>query len=225
MPLNLHAGLDKHFLVRTEAGAQEMRERNLGLTQKVRILLVLADGKRTVGEVRKLMAASGVDAEKLQHLLDIGLLNIVRSTALDGAGFVHSAPISQAPGATLRQAAAPPASAPVTAPATAPASAVARPAQASMPAPPAARAPAAYAVMPEPDIEPAVLAVRSHLAQALPALLPQQTAALMFRLGGCTTRQAMQALLQEVESKPQPTARAREFAEMLRHARALLEAG
>lgn len=230
MPLNLHAGLDNRFLVRTEAGAQELRERALGLTQKIRTLLVLADGKRTVGEVRRLMGTSGVETEKLQQLLDMGLLEISRTPALSGPGFLHStAPISISLASkplidpSPAAAATPTFSAPQQQ--NPPAVLPSPPAVQAMPLPAPARTPTAPTyVKAEPAIEPAVLAVRSHLAQALPALMPAQSATLMFRLGSCTTRQHIETLLQEMEGKFAQSTRTHEVADALRHARALLAA-
>jgi hypothetical protein len=229
MPLNLHAGLDNRFLVRTEAGAKELRERTLGLPQKVRTLLLLADGKRTVGEVRKLTAAAGAGPESLQQLLDMGLLHLAQAPVLGSPDFTHSVPITLSPAVSQNSADA------EATPAVSTAATEHAPAAVPAPAPALTQAPAPFSwpsaapksvsahALAAPEIEPAVLAVRSHLSQALPALMPGQSAALIFRLGRCTTREDIQTLLQEVEDKlAQPAARASEVSAMVRHARALL---
>jgi hypothetical protein len=106
MPVRLTPDLDPLAPVRTEAGAQELRARALGLPQKVRTVLLLVDGKRSVADVRKLMQGAGVAPESLQQLIDLNLIDL---PGAPGAG----APASAAAAAVSAPVAAAPASLPV----------------------------------------------------------------------------------------------------------------
>jgi hypothetical protein len=248
MPLNLRPEMDGLAPTRTEAGVQELRARALGLPQKVRTVLLLVDGKRTVAEVRKLMVGAGVAPEALQQLLDMGLIGLPASPALTlpAAAASNAAPASKP--------------APVPAPAPAP------PTPASIlhdvpPDPPSTMTAINLAYEPYlsgqrdvnslaantmsnvfgqiagpnaaplgvpsesvKDADPALAAARSHLTQALNAMAPADSAALMFRIGRCNTREEMSGLLREVEVKLARRGRVNDAAEVVRHARALLMA-
>jgi hypothetical protein len=243
MPLNLRPEMDGVAPIRTDAGVQELRARALGLPQKVRTVLLLVDGKRTVAEVRKLMVGAGVAPESLQQLIDLGLIAL------------------PAQNQTMQS---PPPSAPTSHRTDPPSRGRATPASILHdvpPDPPSTMTAINLAYEPylnnardvsslasntmsdvfgqlskpsaEPlgvpsesvkDADPALSAARSHLTQALNAMAPADSAALMFRVSRCNTREEMSGLLREVEVKLARRGRVNEAAEVVRHARALLMA-
>jgi hypothetical protein len=57
--------------VKTPAGQQVLKDRSVPLTLRQRAALIVIDGKRTLTELLK---GSGVTAEDLQHLFQLGLV-------------------------------------------------------------------------------------------------------------------------------------------------------
>jgi hypothetical protein len=223
--------MDNLAPVRTEAGAQELRARALGLAQKVRTVLLLVDGKRTVAEVRKLMLGAGVAPENLQQLLDMGLIELPQSQAKPPA----PAPVSRPSVAQILGDVPPDPQSTMTAINLAyepyqdgkrqvdnlSANTMANLfGQIAAPSPPPLDVP----VESIRDADPALAAARSHLTQALNSMAPTDSAALMFRIGRCMTREEMTLLLRDVEVKIARRGRVNEAAEVVRHARALLMA-
>ncbi|MFM2398194.1 MAG: hypothetical protein RL341_351 [Pseudomonadota bacterium] len=239
MSIKLTPAMDSTAPIRTEAGAQELRVRALGLQQKVRTVLLLVDGKRTVAEVRKLMQGAGVAPEHLQQLLDLGLIAMPTSASSPTPA---PPPAAEAPKPGRPTLADILGGAPIDPPSTM--TAINRAYEPYLD--PAGRdvnnlgANTMSAVFgqiglpnAEPlgvpsdsvkDADPALSAARSHLTQALNAMAPTDSAALMFRIGRCNSRTEMTDLLREVEVKLARRGRVNEAAEVVRHARALLMA-
>jgi hypothetical protein len=244
MPLNLRPEMDGLAPTRTEAGVQELRARALGLPQKVRTVLLLVDGKRTVAEVRKLMVGAGVAPEALQQLLDMGLIGL---PALPALTLPAASPSNTAPASKPAPVPAPPTAAsilhdvPPDPPSTMTAinlayepyisgqrdvNSLAANTMSNVFGQIAGPNAAPLGVPSESvkDADPALAAARSHLTQALNAMAPADSAALMFRIGRCNTREEMTGLLREVEVKLARRGRVNDAAEVVRHARALLMA-
>ena len=59
---------------KTEVGQQEIRSRSLGLTPLVRRILVLADGKKSGGELAAFLPSADEIQQVLQQLLNLGCL-------------------------------------------------------------------------------------------------------------------------------------------------------
>lgn len=57
--------------VKTPAGQQVLKDRSVPLTLRQRAALIVIDGRRTLTE---LLQGSGVTAEDLQHLFQLGLV-------------------------------------------------------------------------------------------------------------------------------------------------------
>jgi hypothetical protein len=97
---------------KTEAGQAEVRTRAAGLAQRLRTLLIMVDGARTVAQLQAAAAQVGAPADALDQLLQAGLV-AVRSAA--------PARSSSAASRAAASAAPPPAPAPAAAAAPAPA--------------------------------------------------------------------------------------------------------
>ncbi len=93
---------------KTEAGQAEVRTRAAGLAQRLRTLLIMVDGARTVAQLQAAAAQVGAPADALDQLLQAGLV-AVRSAA--------PARSSSAASRAAASAAPPPAPAPAAAPA------------------------------------------------------------------------------------------------------------
>ena len=65
---------------KTEAGQAEVRTRAAGLAQRLRTLLIMVDGARTVAQLQAAAAQVGAPADALDQLLQAGLV-AVRSAA------------------------------------------------------------------------------------------------------------------------------------------------
>lgn len=65
---------------KTEAGQAELRTRAAGLAQRLRTLLIMVDGARTVAQLQSAAAQVGAPADALDQLLQAGLV-AVRSAA------------------------------------------------------------------------------------------------------------------------------------------------
>lgn len=61
---------------KTEAGAREIRERTLRLAPRLRSMLIVVDGQRTVSELTAAAAQAGAPADFLDTLLAQGLVQI-----------------------------------------------------------------------------------------------------------------------------------------------------
>jgi hypothetical protein len=232
MPIKLTSEMDSVAPIRTEAGAQELRARALGLAQKVRTVLLLVDGKRTFAEVRKLMGGAGVAPESLQQLLDLKLIDVPpksipaaappvarpKPTLADILGEVPPDPPSTMTAINLAYEPYLDQNRDVNNLASNTMSAVFG--QIGVPSSEPLGVPSDSVK----DADAALSAARSHLTQALNAMAPADSAALMFRVSRCNTRSEMTELLREVEVKLARRGRVNEAAEVVRHARALLMA-
>lgn len=81
--------------LKTPQGRAEVTARALGLTMLQRRLLILSDGKSTVGQLQTMLGAPFDDL--LQHLLDLGLLQLQGSAAVPIAPAVTPAAFVSAP--------------------------------------------------------------------------------------------------------------------------------
>jgi len=61
-------------LMKTEAGSEEMRNRTYGLSQKVRSLLIMIDGKKPVGAYIEIAGGLGDVPAMLYELETLGLI-------------------------------------------------------------------------------------------------------------------------------------------------------
>jgi hypothetical protein len=64
------------ILVKTDAGQQTLRDRSVRLTPRQRSAFILCDGKRSVDDV--LSAGMGILQGDLDHIIDLGLLSVLR---------------------------------------------------------------------------------------------------------------------------------------------------
>jgi hypothetical protein len=62
------------ILKKTEKGLNALKVRDPTLTQKARVLLILIDGKKTIGELAPLLTAGSDTHEKFSELLQAGLV-------------------------------------------------------------------------------------------------------------------------------------------------------
>jgi hypothetical protein len=76
--------------LKTPQGRAEVAARALGLTILQRRLLILSDGKATVGQLQTILGAQTDDL--LQHLLNLGLLQLLQGAAAPIAPAVAPAP-------------------------------------------------------------------------------------------------------------------------------------
>lgn len=60
--------------VKTPQGQAELTQRTLRLSQRHRTLLLLVDGKRSVGQVLEMAAGAGVPPEVFEELISLGLV-------------------------------------------------------------------------------------------------------------------------------------------------------
>ncbi|WP_019142517.1 hypothetical protein [Noviherbaspirillum massiliense] len=67
---------DDDIPVKTSEGLAEMKTRTLGLSPRMRTALLLVDGLKTVGELRRVMDAAGAHAGALETLFEKGLIAI-----------------------------------------------------------------------------------------------------------------------------------------------------
>jgi hypothetical protein len=65
---------DEDVLDKTGIGRDELRTRAAGLTQRVRSILIMIDGVRTVGDLRVAIARLAAPADTLESLLALGLV-------------------------------------------------------------------------------------------------------------------------------------------------------
>src|SRR4051812_43830399 len=63
------------LIVKTETGHRVMKDRSVPLTPRQRSAFILFDGKRTVEEVLKATAMTGVTREEIDKLIELGLLS------------------------------------------------------------------------------------------------------------------------------------------------------
>jgi len=123
--------------VKTPEGQAEIRQRQRGLSQRQRTMLLLVDGRRSVAQVKQVAVQAGATDTAFDELLDLGLI-AVREPA------VPARPVPAAP-----------VSAPVAPDSEIPAPAIAAPVLAA-PAPPAPTSPV-YAADEAPTSEPAAV--------------------------------------------------------------------
>ena len=75
------------LMVKTEEGHRVMKDRSVPLTPRQRSAFILFDGKRTMEDVLKATASTGVCREDLDKLVELGLLTdgAPRETAAENA--------------------------------------------------------------------------------------------------------------------------------------------
>ncbi|HEX5127342.1 MAG TPA: hypothetical protein VFW00_11425 [Rhodocyclaceae bacterium] len=66
--------MQDNVFIKTPAGTEEIRTRQLRLTPRLRSLLVLIDGKHSADKLLEMLKAIGVTMENVQELLDMGLI-------------------------------------------------------------------------------------------------------------------------------------------------------
>jgi hypothetical protein len=86
--------------VKTEAGRQVIKDRSVPLAPRQRAALILCDGKHSVVQVLAATSAMGVTVEDLQHMSQLGLLQVAPDLVAQAA--VADAAISQARGPQQR---------------------------------------------------------------------------------------------------------------------------
>lgn len=77
---------------KTPRGLEEMQNRALGLQPRCRTLLILLDGKTSVGTLMEKAPVVGELYEQLQRLQEHGLIELVSDTPAPTAGNVESSP-------------------------------------------------------------------------------------------------------------------------------------
>ncbi len=75
---------------KSEKGSEAIATRGHGVGGKLRMLLILVDGRKTVGELGRMAAGMGESAELLQQLLSEGLIEL--ATAAVAAGTPAAGP-------------------------------------------------------------------------------------------------------------------------------------
>lgn len=106
--------------VKTSQGQAEIRQRQCGLSQRQRTMLLLVDGRRSVAQVKQMAVQAGATNTAFGELLDMGLIMVGEPAVL--ARPIQVAPGS-APGAPAAVASAPAIAAPALAAPSLPASA------------------------------------------------------------------------------------------------------
>lgn len=89
-------------VAKTAAGAEELKTRSRGLSQRLRMVLIMADGVQTVEQVRSAAAGLGLPADFLHALVADGLIEIRPSRGAPGRSAARPSPVS--PGAASRPA-------------------------------------------------------------------------------------------------------------------------
>ena len=73
------AGNDSIY-AKTESGILELQNRHMRLPPKLRALLVLVDGRQSVGELLTMLETLGLDAKAFTELSMLGLIEAIRFT-------------------------------------------------------------------------------------------------------------------------------------------------
>lgn len=97
------------FLVKTEKGQDEIRNRSFGLNPRLRSLLVMIDGTRPVAEIVRCAAGLGGGVDFVQSLLDGGFVRPRTPGEADQADAAPAGPVGQATAAATPANAATPA--------------------------------------------------------------------------------------------------------------------
>lgn len=91
---------DDEIYDKTAAGREELQHRSADLPQRVRAILIMVDGARSVGELRAAMERGGAPADALDMLVQRNLIARARMQAARGRAGQASgaAPLATAPG-------------------------------------------------------------------------------------------------------------------------------
>lgn len=138
--------------VKTSRGAMEIKTRELGLAARLRTILLLVDGIRTVRELERLGGASGAGPDALASLLDKGLIALPppQAQSLEPEMQEQAAPGQPDPVPSRRQRAAPRPASATQAPAPAVPTAPTAPTASAMPSVQTAQAIPSAPTAPEP---------------------------------------------------------------------------
>lgn len=97
-------------LVKTEAGQRVLKDRSVPLTPRQRAAFILFDGRNTVDQVLASTGVAGVTREDVEHLIAVGLLELVEGgVSTPGIGgpaapsASSAAPAAQASGRSAQQ--------------------------------------------------------------------------------------------------------------------------
>ena len=89
---------DSETFVKTPLGLEEVRSRALKLSQRLRTMLIMVDGTRTVAQLRQAQLTLGAPADFLENLQALGL--VVSDMAPANAASAAAAPTQRAMSAT-----------------------------------------------------------------------------------------------------------------------------
>jgi hypothetical protein len=84
--------MSKVVFRKTAKGTEEMASRTQGLTPRVRRMLILVDGKRTVSQLRELVAADDL-THSLSLLEETGLIEMISAPSSTAGSSVSSEPV------------------------------------------------------------------------------------------------------------------------------------
>lgn len=95
--------MDKHIVFsKTDQGREAMSSRPAGLGPRLRSLLIMVDGKRSVGELDKLLGSDGAAAPLLEQLIAEGWIESQTPAAPPVLNaVVDAAPVAAAPAADV----------------------------------------------------------------------------------------------------------------------------
>ncbi len=95
--------MDKHIVFsKTDQGREAMSSRPAGLGPRLRSLLIMVDGKRSVGELDKLLGSDGAAAPLLEQLIAEGWIESQTPAAPPVlTAVVDAAPVAAAPAADV----------------------------------------------------------------------------------------------------------------------------
>jgi hypothetical protein len=206
---------DYDIPVKTSRGVAEIKTRQLGLVARLRTILLLVDGARTVQELERLIQASGAEPDTLESLMEKGLIELPAPEAepagalpdeeleefageeVTGEAPLKDSPVADLPIADWPEISVPPPANPVF-PTTVPS-----PAAGSAPAQEESRHQAATQATPEGDTqdpaETAFLVARAHLASALDDHLGFKGYPLKQKVMDCESVQDLISHFDEVE--------------------------
>jgi hypothetical protein len=92
---------------KTELGKQTFKEHNASLSSRQRSAFIMFDGEKDDTLVFKMLASTGLNADDINHLLEVGLIEEAGGTSASDAGakaaINGSAAVSEAPSAMPEQ--------------------------------------------------------------------------------------------------------------------------
>lgn len=92
---------DSETFAKTPLGLDEVRSRALKLSQRLRTMLIMVDGTRTVAQLRQAQLTLGAPADFLENLLALGLVvsDMAPSNSASAAGSLGSRSVLPTPSA------------------------------------------------------------------------------------------------------------------------------